>query len=63
MDKILPLELYEEDIKLIMLTDYWCKQLIACLGLRKKNWPIFFFSRSLLTTLPWPSLQSQIKMR
>lgn len=43
MDKILPLELYEEDIKLIMLTDYWCKQLIACLGLRKKNWPIFFF--------------------
>lgn len=43
MDKILPVELYEEDIKLIMHTDYWCKQLIACLGLRKKNWLIFFF--------------------
>lgn len=63
MDKILPVELYEEDIKLIMLTDYWCKQLIACLGLRKKKLAHFFFSRSLLTTLPWPSLQSQIKMR
>ena len=47
MDKILPVELYEEDIKLIMLTDYWCKQLIACLGLRKKNWPIFFFTSPL----------------
>ena len=43
MDKILPVELYEEDIKLIMLNDYWCKQLIAYLELRKKNWPIFFF--------------------
>lgn len=62
MDKILPVELYEEDIKLILHTDYWCKQLIACLGLRKKKMAIFF-SRSLLTTLPWPSLQSQIKMR
>lgn len=63
MDKILPVELYEEDIKLIMHTDYWCKQLIACLGLRKKRIGPFFFSRSLLTTLPWLSLQSQIKMR
>ena len=55
MDKIIPLELYEEDIKLIMHTDYWCKQLIACLGLRKKNWLIFFFSRSLLT-MAFPSI-------
>ena len=54
MDKIIPVELYEEDIKLIMHTDYWCKQLIACLGLRKKNWPIFF-SRSLLT-MAFPSI-------
>ena len=45
MDKILPVELYEEDIKLIMHTDYWCKQLIACLGLRKKRiGPFFFFT-------------------
>ena len=44
MDKILPVELYEEDIKLILHTDYWCKQLIACLGLRKKKMAIFFFT-------------------
>lgn len=43
MDKILPVELYEEDIKLIMLNVYWCKQLIACLGLRKKKLAHFFF--------------------
>ena len=44
MDKILPVELYEEDIKLIMLNVYWCEQLIACLGLRKKKLAHFFLT-------------------
>lgn len=63
MDKFRPVELYEEDIKLIMHTDYSCKQ-YSLFRLEKKKLAHFFFHvASQLTTLPWPSLQSQIKMR